>query len=68
MQNLAGQLAGILAPLVTGFIVAQTGGFGWAFMTSAAIPLAGMIGWGIVLRRIEPLQWQRPMSRLATPG
>jgi sugar phosphate permease len=57
-QNLSGQIAGIIAPLVTGFIVGSTGSFGWAFMISAAVPLAGMIAWGIVLKRVEPLEWR----------
>jgi len=65
-QNLSGQLAGIIAPLVTGFIVESTGGFGWAFVISAAVPLVGMIAWGIVLRRIEPLEWRGvSMDRVA---
>lgn len=58
-QNLCGQMAGIVAPIVTGFLVQRTGNFSWAFAVSAAVPLLGMLAWGIVLRRIEPLSWDR---------
>jgi nitrate/nitrite transporter NarK len=58
-QNLCGQMAGIVAPIVTGLLVQRTGTFAWAFAVSAEVPLLGMLAWGIVLRRIEPLSWDR---------
>jgi MFS family permease len=58
-QNVCGQMAGIIAPVVTGFLVQRTGTFGWAFAVSAAVPLVGMLGWGLILRRVEPLVWGR---------
>ena len=56
-QNVAGQLAGILAPVVTGLIVDRTGRFSWAFAVSAAASLLATVGWGLVIRRVETVQW-----------
>jgi hypothetical protein len=52
-----GNSAGIVAPLVTGFIVDRTGQFGLAFLVAGAVGLAGAIGWGVIIRRVEPVLW-----------
>jgi MFS family permease len=57
VQNCLGNLAGIVAPIVTGAVVDRTGQFSLAFGISAAVSLAGVVGWGIVIRRVEPLDW-----------
>jgi MFS family permease len=56
-QNLAGQLAGIIAPVVTGIIIDRTGAFSWAFVVSAAFAVLAMAAWGIVIRRVAAVQW-----------
>jgi MFS family permease len=56
-QNVAGQLAGILAPMVTGLIVERTGAFTWSFVVAAVSAVGALVAWGIVIRRVEPLQW-----------
>jgi MFS family permease len=56
-QNLAGQLAGILAPVVTGFIVDRTGAFSWAFAVAAVSAVLAMVAWGVVIRRVATVQW-----------
>jgi len=56
-QNCIGNLAGIVAPLVTGLIVDRTGGFFWAFLSAGAISLAGILAWGVVIRRVAPAPW-----------
>jgi MFS family permease len=57
LQNCAGNLAGIVAPLVTGFVVDRTGEFALAFLVAAVVGLAGATGWGLVIRRVEPVRW-----------
>jgi len=57
VQNCLGNLAGILAPIVTGFVVDWTGKFGVAFAIAGAISLAGIMGWTIIVRRIETVDW-----------
>lgn len=41
LQNGFGNLAGVAAPVLTGWIVQQTGQFYWAFVVAAVIVLAG---------------------------
>jgi ACS family D-galactonate transporter-like MFS transporter len=41
LQNGVGNLAGVAAPWLTGWVVQQTGQFYWAFVVAAAIVLAG---------------------------
>ena len=43
LQNFVANLAGVVAPLVTGFVVEKTGLFFWAFAISAAVSLTGAI-------------------------
>lgn len=57
VQNGIGNLAGIIGPPITGWIVDRTGSFGGAFLLTAAITLIGAAGWGLVLRRVEPIVW-----------
>jgi hypothetical protein len=56
-QNFAAQVAGIIAPIATGLIVDRTGGFAWAFAVAAAVPLIAMVAWGLIIRRVVPLEW-----------
>ena len=56
-QNVAGQLAGVLAPLVTGFTVDRTGGFASAFAIAGAVALVAAFAWGVVIRRVATVQW-----------
>ena len=43
--------------IVTGFVVDWTGKFGIAFAIAGAISLAGIMGWVVVVRRVETLDW-----------
>lgn len=57
VQNCFGNMAGIAAPIVTGFVVDRTGAFTLAFAIAAAIGQAGVLGWGVIIPRIEALDW-----------
>jgi hypothetical protein len=58
VQNAIGNLAGILSPIVTGFIVDRSGSFAWAFGLAGAVTVAGAACWGLCIRRVEPLSWE----------
>jgi MFS family permease len=58
IQNMVGNCAGVLAPIVTGLIVQSTGGFAGAFAVTGALAVAGLVFWGVVLRRVEPVAWR----------
>jgi MFS family permease len=57
VQNGLGNIAGIIAPIVTGAVIDRTGQFMWAFVIAGAMALMGAIGWGLIVRRIEPIDW-----------
>ncbi len=58
LQNCFGNLAGIIAPALTGFVVQRTGHFFWAFAATAAVLLTGALSWAFVVGRVEPVQWR----------
>jgi sugar phosphate permease len=55
IANLCGQLGGISAPIVTGYIVSATHAFSSAFVTATFILLVGIAGYVILLGRMEPI-------------
>jgi MFS family permease len=57
VQNCLGNFAGILAPIITGYVVDRTGTFGLAFAIAAGVSLAGILGWAVIIRRIETIDW-----------
>jgi MFS family permease len=59
IQNSLGNLAGIVAPLVTGFVVQSTGHFTNAFLVAAVMSMLGLIGWVWMLPKLEQLKWRR---------
>ena len=66
VQNTCGNIAGIIAPALTGLLVDFSGGFGSAFAVASAVNVLGLIGWVFILPRIAPLDW-RAAARLAQP-
>lgn len=56
-QNFIANFAGILAPVITGVIVDRTGQFYLAFALAGTVSLFGMLGYGVLIRRVEPLDW-----------
>ncbi len=58
IQNSLGNLAGIVAPALTGFIIQSTGQFTIAFLVAAAVSALGLIGWIWMLPKLAELQWK----------
>ena len=57
MQNAFGNLAGVIAPKLTGMIVDQTGSFYWAFVAVAAMAFMGAMSFAFVIEEIKPMDW-----------
>lgn len=57
LQNAAGNVAGLVAPLITGVLVDVTGGFGFAFALAALVNVLGFVGWVFLLPSVRPLDW-----------
>jgi MFS family permease len=59
MQNLAGNIPGIIAPWFTGWVVKVSGGsFYAAFVAATAMLLIAVIGYVFVIPRVEPIDWE----------
>jgi MFS family permease len=57
VQNAAGNVAGLIAPAITGVLVDQTGLFDAAFALAAGVNVLGLIGWVLMLPQVAPIQW-----------
>jgi MFS family permease len=57
IQNTIGNVAGILAPALTGQIISTTGHFTLAFVCAAAVGLLGFVGWVLMVPRVDELRW-----------
>jgi ACS family D-galactonate transporter-like MFS transporter len=55
IANFSGQLAGISAPIITGYIVEATHAFASAFVTATVILLLGIVGYVFLLGKMEPI-------------
>ena len=58
VQNTCGNIAGIIAPALTGLLVDWSGSFVSAFALASAVNVLGLVGWVVILPRIAPLNWQ----------
>jgi len=70
VQNCIGNIAGIVAPAVTGYIVDRTGLFTLAFLFAGMISLLGVLGWAVIIPKVEPVDWspRRSIGSGAAPG
>jgi MFS transporter, ACS family, D-galactonate transporter len=55
IMNFSNQISGIAAPIITGYVVAATKSFAWAFGVSALYLLVGIAAYLFLLGRIEPM-------------
>ena len=58
MQNLAGNIPGIIAPAFTGWVVKVTGSFNGAFAAATVMLLVAFVGYVIVVPSVEPIDWE----------
>ena len=57
VQNSGGSLAGVIAPWLTGTLVDLTGHFTLAFMLASGVSLLGLVGWLVLVPRIQAIDW-----------
>jgi ACS family D-galactonate transporter-like MFS transporter len=57
-QCFFGNLAGIVAPAVTGFVLQRTGQFFWAFVIMTAFAFASAASWIFFVGPVEPVIWR----------
>jgi MFS family permease len=56
-QGAIGNVAGIVAPLVSGLIVSATGNLFWAFLSGSVIGAAGTLFYMLMVGEIAPVVW-----------
>ena len=62
LQNGFANLSGIVAPWVAGLIVQKHGSARLAFVLAGGVALVGAFSWGLLVPRVEPVQWRTPSS------
>lgn len=55
LQNMVSNFGGVVGPIVTGFIVAQTGSFKAALMFSAMLGVLGILNYALLLGKVVPI-------------
>lgn len=70
IQNTIGNLAGIVAPWLTGVVVDWTGHFTLAFVLAAAVSVLGFVGWVFMIPQVTELNWRArsPAPPRSEPG
>lgn len=65
IQNAVGNVAGMTAPVVTGYLVQSTGNYTAASIVSGVVALFGLVAWLVVVPEVKPIDWQAEQQRLA---
>jgi MFS family permease len=63
VQNLVANMAGVIAPPLTGFLVDTTGSYFWAFLVAASVSLLGVLAYAVVIQRVEPVIWSGSIAQ-----
>jgi len=59
LQCALGNSSGVVASMVTGFLLDRTGHFFWAFTVTAAISVVGVLFWNFLVGPVVPVIWAR---------
>jgi ACS family D-galactonate transporter-like MFS transporter len=59
LQNAFGNLAGVVAPYLTGWIVQETHSYVMAFVATAITAVFGALAFVFVIPKVEPVSWRK---------
>ena len=62
-QNFVGNLSGVAAPTLTGFVLDRTGHFYWAFLILTMVTSIGTLSWIFVVGPVEQVVWREIPSK-----
>ena len=65
-QNGLSNLAGVVAPSLTGFVLQRTGTFFAPFAITAALCILGILFWSFLVGKVEPIDWASARADAAT--
>jgi nitrate/nitrite transporter NarK len=54
-ENFAGNIGGVLAPVVTGLLIAHTGAYLPAFAVATGVLLVGIFAYGFIVGELKPV-------------
>jgi MFS family permease len=57
LQNAVGNVAGMTAPVVTGYLVLANGNYTTALMLSGCVALFGLVAWLVIVPEVRPIDW-----------
>lgn len=63
MQNAVGNVAGMTAPVVTGYLVESSGHYTSALVVAGSVALCGLIAWLVVVPEVKPIDWHAERLR-----
>ncbi len=68
LQNFVGNLSGIIAPALTGFVLERTGHFYWPFAILSVVALLGSLSWLFLIGPVREVTWPAriPASSVVT--
>ena len=67
VQNLCANMAGVSAPVITGWVVHDTGHFAWAFGVAAGVTLLGALCYLCLLGPIVTMDWRNDPGKKKPP-
>jgi MFS transporter, ACS family, D-galactonate transporter len=59
IENFMGNLAGVVAPTVTGILLDRTGHFLWPFLIVSLLMIVAVLSWLVIVGPVEPVDWNR---------
>jgi cyanate permease len=68
VQNFAGNLAGAVAPALTGFLLDRTNSFDWPFVITAVIAWIGGLSWWFLVGPLEEVNWGNSAAAVPVPS
>ena len=60
-QNFVGNLSGVAAPTLTGFVLDRTGHFYWAFVILTIVTSIGTVSWIFLVGPVEQVVWREKL-------
>jgi hypothetical protein len=63
IQNAVGNVAGMTAPVVTGYLVQQSGHYTSSLIVAGGVAMFGVVAWLVVVPSVRPIDWAAAMDR-----
>lgn len=62
VQNFTGNLAGAVAPVLTGFLLGRTHSYYWPFLGAAVVAWIGGLSWWFVVGPLDEIDWEKKIG------